>query len=182
MSDANNVGTPAQRRWLGPAFLVSLVVNLFLVGLIVSAICLRPEPRLRGGGPLPFILSGERAELNQQDRTALRQIMRGQFKTVLPYLKEMDKSRADLAKVIGETPYDPVRVGEAFARVEQAQAQIAAITRETMIEGFGKMSDTQRQRLAKAMEENAEHKWDRRKERHRERDDDDDRPDGPPVP
>lgn len=178
MSDANKMSAPAQRRWLGPAFLASLVVNLFLVGLIASAIWMHREPPRSHGGHLPFLLGGDRAELSKEDRTALRQMMRGQFRTVLPDLMEMDKARADLAKVIGETPYDAAKVSEAFARVEQAQAKIAEITRQTMIDGFGKMSDAQRQRLAKVMEENAQHRWDRRKERHGD-DDDDGRDHGP---
>ena len=194
MSDANNTGMPrtvGQRRWLGPAFLASLVINLFLVGLIASAIWMHREPPRSHGGVMPFFLGGDRSDLSKEDRSAMRQMMRGQFKTVLPYLMEMDKSRADLAKVIGETPYDPIKVGEAFARVEQAQIEIGQTMREAMIKGFGEMSDAQRQRLAKVMEENAEHRWDRRKERHRERDDDDnnngdngsdDGPDGPPAP
>lgn len=185
MSDANKVGSPAPRRWLGPAFLASLVINLFLVGLVASAIWMHREPPRPRGGHLPFLLGGDRAELSKDDRTALRQMMRGQFKTVLPELMEMDKARADLARVIGETPYDAAKVSEAFARVEQAQAKIAETTRETMIEGFGKMSDAQRQRLAKVMEENAQHRWDRRKERHGDGDDDEGPdhgpgPDGPP--
>jgi len=49
------------------------------------------------------------------------------------------------------------------------------------------MSDAQRQRLAKVMEENAQHRWDRRKERHGNDDDhgpdgDGPPPDGPSMP
>ena len=175
MSDADKkMGTPAPRRWLGPAFLASLVVNLFLVGLIASAIWMHREPPRSHGGQLPFLLGGDRAELSKEDRTALRQMMRGQFRTVLPDLMEMDKARTNLAKVIGETPYDAAKVSEAFLRVEQAQAKLAAITRQTKLEAFGKMSDLQRQRHAKVMEENAQHRWDRRKKRHGDGDDDHD--------
>ena len=187
MSDANKVSTPAPRRWLGPAFLASLVVNLFLGGLIASALWMHRPPKFRGGGPLPFILSGDRAELNQEDRTAMRRMMRSQFKTVLPYLKEMDKSRTELAKVVGQTPYDPVKVRDAFTHFDQVQAEVSGIMREALVKGFGAMSDEQRERIAKVMEENAEHRWDRHKERHGDDDDhgpdgDGPPPDGPPMP
>lgn len=179
MSDANNMSTPAPRRWLGPAFLGSLVVNLFLVGLIASALWMHRPPKFHGGGPLPFILNGDRASLNQEDRTAMRQMMRSQFKTVLPYLKEMDRSRTELAKVVGQTPYDPVKVRDAFAHFDQVQAEVSGIMREALVKGFGAMSDDQRERIAKVMEENAEHRWDRRKERHGDDSDDDGRDHGP---
>jgi len=183
MSDAHDVSAPppaAPRRWLGPAFLVSMVINLFLLGLIASALWMHHEPR-GGHGPSSFFFGGSMSDLSKEDRTALRQMMRAQFKTIQPHLKELDQSRTDLAKVIGETPYDPTRVSAVFARIEQAQSEIGQVMREAMIKGFGEMSDAQRQRLAKAMERNAEHKWNRRRAHHRDRADDD-QADGPAAP
>ena len=190
MSDANNGQTPGpdsaiaapSRRWLGPAFLASLVINFFLIGLIASAIWMHREPGPRG--PAPFFFGGDMSDMSKEDRTAMRKMMRGQFETIRPYLMEMDKSRAALARVIGETPYDPVKVGEAFRQLEQAQVQIGQTMHGALIKAFGEMSDEQRHRLAKVMEKNSERKWDRNKERHRERGDDDDDhgPDGPPMP
>lgn len=188
MSDTNNTQpsrTGGPRRWLGPAFLASLVVNLFLVGLIASSMWMHREQPRSHGGPMPFFLGGDQSDMTKEDRDAMRQMMRGQFKTVLPFLTEMDGSRVDLAKAIGQTPYDPAKVSEAFARVEQAQSEIGQTMREAMVKGFGEMSDAQRQRLAKVMEKNAKHKWDRRKEHHRNRKNDShsqNNVDGPSAP
>src|SRR3546814_800083 len=114
MSDVNKPEPSAtpdkRRRWLGPAFLVSLVVNLFLVGLIVSAVVAHRSPMHHGG---PFMFGGLRGNLSdvsKEDRAAMRKVMIGQFKTIRPQLVEMDKARKALAEVIGETPYDPDKV------------------------------------------------------------------------
>ncbi len=177
MSDVNmpepSAAPDKRRRWLGPAFLVSLVINLFLVGLIVSAVVAHHSPKHHGG---PFMFGGLRANLSdvsKEDRAAMRKVMVGQFKNIRPQLTEMNKARKALAEVIGQTPYEPAKVAEAFDRIERAQAAMASITRDAMIKGFGKMSDEQRQRLSKVMAKGAEHHWRRKRGGHG---------DGPPPP
>lgn len=189
MSDVNMPGpavAPAKRRrWLGPAFLVSLVVNLFLVGLIVSSFVAH-RPSMYGGGP--FMMGGIRGDLNdmsKEDRAFMRKIMVSQFKTIRPQIDEMNETRKALAEVVGETPYDPAKVSAVFDRMDQAQAAMARSMRAAMTKGFSEMSDEQRQRMSKAMAKGAERHW-RHKRNDKGGDDGPppppDGPDGPPMP
>jgi Spy/CpxP family protein refolding chaperone len=179
MSDVNMPGpatAPAKRRrWLGPAFLMSLVVNLFLVGLIVSSFVAHRPSMHPGGGPFMFSgIRGDLDDMSKEDRAFMRKIMVRQFKTIRPQIEEMNEARKALAEVVGETPYDPAKVSAAFDRMDQAQAAMARNMRAAMIKGFSEMSDEQRQRMSKAMAKGAEHH-----RRHKDKDkdkDDDDRP------
>lgn len=193
MSDVN-IPEPAaasgkRRRWLGPAFLVSMVFNLFLIGLIVTSFVAHRPPMHSGGGP--FMATGIRGDLegmSKEDRAFMRKIMVRQFKTIRPQIEEMNEARKALAEVVGETPYDPAKVSAAFDRMDQAQAAIARNMRAAMIKGFGEMSDEQRQRMSNVMIKGAEHHW--RRKGNGENDGPPppdggggpDGPDGPPMP
>ncbi len=110
---------------------------------------------------------------------AMRNMMRGQFKIVRPYLVKMDNSRAELAKAIGATPYDAVKVRAAFARLEEAQSLIGRTMHDALAKGFATMDDGRRESLANAMQRSAERRWDHERERRRDHHDDDDDDDGP---
>jgi hypothetical protein len=57
----------------------------------------------------------------------------------------MDKARKDLAIIVGTSPYDAEKVKAGFDRIDAARSNVANVTSEAMIKGFGKMSDEQRQ-------------------------------------
>ena len=162
MSDP--VTNPPARRWLGPAFLVSLGINLFLAGMIAtSAFSHRGGPHGdRDGGPMSAMfgdMRGAKSDMTAEDRKAMRDIMVGQFRTIRPYLVEMDKARKDLAVIVGTSPYDAAKVKTGFERINAARSDVANVMSEAMIRGFGDMSDAQRQRLATVMANNAERHW-----------------------
>lgn len=163
MSDTPLPQTPVNdrlRRWLGPALLISLVINLFLVGMIAAAVIAhRPGkyPDFRSPPP-PFFRMMKRgaADLPPGDRAAMRDIMVRQFPIIRPYFARIDAARRDLADMIAANPYDAIKVGAAFAKVDAAQAEMVKAAREAMIQGFGKMSNEQRVRLADAMRKQAD--------------------------
>jgi uncharacterized membrane protein len=148
------------RRWIGPALLISLIINLFLVGMIATAmIAHRGGPRGEfRSPPQPFFGMMRRgaAALPAGDRAAMRDIMMQQFPIIKPYFVKIDTARRNLADVIAATPYDPAKVAAAFATIDSAQAEMVKATRNAMIQGFGKMSDEQRIRLADAMRKQAD--------------------------
>ena len=180
------VKNPSARRWLGPAFLVSLGINLFLAGMIAtSAYFHRGGPHgERGGGPMSAMfgdLRSAKSDMSAEDRKVMRDLMVGQFKTIRPYLQHMDKARKDLATIVGASPYDAEKVKAAFDRIDAARSKVANVTSEAMVKGFGEMSDEQRERLASVMANNAERHWRRGKNGPDGRPDGDDTPpDGPP--
>lgn len=165
-----------ERRWLGPALLASLVVNLFLLGMIATALIFGPRPpegRQFGQVPPPFLrtLHKDASGLPDDDRVALRMMMIRQFPLIQPHIVKIETARKELAEAIGKTPYDPAEVEKAFQKVDDAQAEMIQATRGAMIEGFGKMKPEQRERLSKAMFKQAERRLSKSG---------DGRPEGPP--
>jgi uncharacterized membrane protein len=161
MSDTTSPQQPDRlRRWLGPALLISVVINLFLVGLMVTAMLVhRPAKHGEFRSPPPSffgMMKRGAAELPPADRAAMRDIMVQQFPIIRPYFAKIDAARRELADVIATSPYDPVKVGAAFAKIDAAQAEMVRATREAMIQGFGKMDEKQRIRLADAMRKQAD--------------------------
>jgi Spy/CpxP family protein refolding chaperone len=156
------------RRWLGPALLASLIVNLFLIGLVTTAILHhRDGPHTRGhhSHSIFGLMRGDTSSLSKDDRAAMRKIMVGQFKTIRPQLVAMDEARKKLAAAVGATPYDPAKVSAAFAEIEAAQTAMGRTMRDAMIKGFGEMSDEQRQNISAAMlKKSSRHHWRRQKD------------------
>lgn len=177
MSDAQT-SIASSRRWLGPALLASVAINLFLIGLIATAALSHRNGPPRD--PLSFMLGdmrGARAELSDDDRAAMRKMMRSQFEAMRPHLVEMEEARKSLAAIIGTVPYDKEKVAAGFARVDAARDAIGATMRDALIEGFGKMDDAQRLRVSAFMEKNADRRWGKHRIRLK-----DDGQDLPPPP
>lgn len=175
MSDAPPTGATPPRRWLGPVFLASLALNLFLIGLMATAAFSHRDGPPRD--PLSFMsgdMRGARSELSKDDRAAMRKMMRSQFDEMRPHLVEVEEARKALAERIGTVPFDPVKVAEGFDRVDAARAAMGHVMRDAMIKGFSEMDDAQRARVSAFMEKNADHRW-----RHKKRDG---KKDGMPPP
>ena len=120
----------AERRWVGPALLLSLIINLFLVGTIAAALIIGPpsppgaEP---GRVPAPFfkMLHKGTDGLPPGDRAAMRKIMIEQFPLIKPHLAALEMARRELADALGAPSYDTARVTAAFAKVDTVQAEIS---------------------------------------------------------
>ncbi len=163
MSESRSTETAMQvreRRWLGPALLVSLIINLFLLGMIATALIFHRPPPGDEFGPVPSpffrMLQKDMGGRRPDDRAVVRSIMIQQFPIIRPYIVKIEIARRDLAQAIGATPYDPAKVSAAFERVDQAQAEMIRATRDAMVQGFGKLDPAQRERLAETMRKQAE--------------------------
>lgn len=158
MSDTNDITPPAAkppRRWLGPAFLASLAVNIFLLGLISVPLFFRPPPGSgfglppRGAGPGMFHQSFK--DLPEADRRAIRTTMLGHFPEIRPHLLAMREAKAELADAVAADPYDEAAVRAAFDKMDRAMKQMGEVGRDAMMAGFEKLSPEQRKRVAEAM-------------------------------
>lgn len=153
MSEVNAPKEKPARRWLGPAFLVSLAFNLFLVSLI--AVPFIKGPPGGGFGPPrgegPMLLQGAFRELPDEDRQEIRRAMREKFREIKPHFREMHQAREALADAIAAEPYDENAVRAAFDEMAKAMAVMSDMGRDAMLESFARLSPEQRQRVAEAM-------------------------------
>ena len=135
----------ASRRWLGPAFLASLALNLFLVALIAVAFVRGPADRGFGlpRGHEPALMHGVFKELPEEDRQWIRRTMR-------------ERSRDELADALAAQPYDEAAAHAAFDRMAAAMAAMSDAGRDAMMEMFAKLTPEQRQRMAEAMRKDRE--------------------------
>ncbi|MEN6541961.1 periplasmic heavy metal sensor [Parvibaculum sp.] len=154
----------AERRWVGPALLVSLIINLFLVGMIAAALIFGtpvPPGVEPGRVPAPFFKTLHKGAdgLPPGDRAAMRKIMIDQFPLIKPRLAALETARRELADALGAPTYDAARVAAAFAKVDTVQAEISQAARTAMIQGFSRLTPEQRARVADSMRRRAEHRF-----------------------
>lgn len=156
------------RRWIGPALLISLVLNLFLVALIAASFFMhRPPGRLGAWDPTavpsPFfkMLHRNSSDLPKEDRAAVRDIMVSEFPSIRPYFLKIEEARLELADVMAVEPYDREKLREVFVRLDTAQADMISATRDAMINGFAEMKPEQRKRIADGIRRIAEKRIER---------------------
>lgn len=156
MSDMNTRDAKLPRRWLGPAFLASVAVNVFLVALISAPLFFRPH----GGefGPPPEghgagMLHGAFKALPEEDKLVIRQTMKKNFREILPYMRESQAARDALTDAIAADPYDEAAVRAAFDDMSKAATAMTDMGRDAMLEAFARLTPEQRQRVAEAMRE-----------------------------
>ena len=157
MSDMNTApdGKPS-RRWLGPAFLASVAINVFLIALISVSVFSRPQDR--GFGPPPeghgaMLMHGAFKALPEEDRLVFRRTMRENFRKILPHMHETQEARDALIDAISAEPYDEGAVRDAFDDMSKAAAVMSDMGRDAMLDAFATLSPEQRQRVAEAMRE-----------------------------
>jgi Spy/CpxP family protein refolding chaperone len=155
MSDMTSTpaGKPA-RRWLGPALLISVAFNLFLVALI--SVPFFKGPPDDGFGPMPRgpgagLMHGAFRELPEEDRQALRQAMRERFRDIRPHFREMHEARNALADALAAEPYDEAAARAAFDSMSASMIVMSEMGRDVMLETFAKLTPEQRKRVADAM-------------------------------
>jgi Spy/CpxP family protein refolding chaperone len=142
------------RRWLGPALLGSLALNLFLIALMAVPLVMggpgRGGPALHG--PMPGMFHSLK-DLPRGDRQAMRDAMRDHFPEVRLHMRDMGAARTALADALAADPYDEAAARAAFDAMDGAMREMTAIGRDAMLAGFAKLTPEQRQRMAQAMRE-----------------------------
>jgi uncharacterized membrane protein len=147
------------RSWLGPSLLVSLVLNLFLIGVLVGPMLFDRHP-LRGargyGPPSPFMSMLDRRSLPKDDRDAIRAIMVEQFPNIRPFFPKIGEARMALADALGSESYDAAQVRAAFANLDASFGGMTRMINESIVVGFEKLPADQRARIAQSMREKAQ--------------------------
>jgi uncharacterized membrane protein len=126
------------RRWLAIAFFVSLVVNLFLVGLILGRV-LHPDFLFGGGvyarefGPVAGrVIQHLIGRLDEADRQTVLNELKGHVDDFTGLNLNLRQERQNLIKLLRADKFDRKAVDDAFAELQRRndalqQAMAAAI-------------------------------------------------------
>ncbi|MEQ8267690.1 MAG: periplasmic heavy metal sensor [Parvibaculum sp.] len=164
MTDTGTSLSPAPekpRRGLGPAFLASVALNLFLLGVLSVPLFIDPPRdfamRVPGPGSGTGMFHSSFKDLPKEDRDAIRGTMLEHFSQIRPHLRAVQEARLGLADALEAEPYDASAVRAAFDAMDAAMRDVGAASRDAMMKGFTKLSPEQRRRVAEAMRERRPH-------------------------
>lgn len=141
-------------RWVMPALLFSVALNLVTAGLVIGALWRHDGPRYaRDAGPplaafgRPYVIA-----LPEEDRRALRQVLRSEISRDLP---DRAARRALYGRVIASLraePFDPEALARAAA--EQADASVAfqQAAQAAWLRYVAQMTPAERRAYAEAVE------------------------------
>ncbi|MCE7997431.1 MAG: periplasmic heavy metal sensor [Rhodobiaceae bacterium] len=150
-SDTPNTGRPV-RKWLGPALLVSLVINLFLVAAITAGIVRNMDRDRRGhASPLGLPHHVVARQLSGEEREKLKAAMRENRSELRPLFRDMRQAREALSVAIAADPFDPDAAKAAFAELRTGMDAIATQSQDILVQAFADLSPESRDKIAKAI-------------------------------
>jgi uncharacterized membrane protein len=138
---------------LAVAFAVSVLLNLFLAGVIVGRITL---PGFRPPGQGAVVSRGEIRALPEAERRAFIGVMRSHQSEMRALHERLRDARRATAEAIGAPTYDRKALEARFATVLQAQDALGTAQNEAVIEALGTLSPASRAAIARKAEEHSE--------------------------
>ncbi|HTW34674.1 MAG TPA: periplasmic heavy metal sensor [Rhizomicrobium sp.] len=139
-----------------PSFLavtlsVSVLLNLFLAGVIVGRITL---PGFAPPGQAALIPREEIRALPEAERRAFIRIVRSRGPQMRALRERVREARRAAEEAIGAPQYDRKLLEARLATVRQTQEALGAAQHETVIEALGTLSPGSRAAIARRAEEN----------------------------
>jgi uncharacterized membrane protein len=147
--------TTTRRRWLAGGLFVSVVVNLFLAGLIFGQL-LRPgfwEP------PNPYAADlGQQAahivlrmthDLDRGDLQVFVDTMKTHSADLIPLGDQLRQQRQQVLKLLRSEPLDRAAIDKAFAELQQRTRAFETAFENAAVEAAGKLSTDARQHLGR---------------------------------
>jgi uncharacterized membrane protein len=145
----------ARRRWLAGGLFVSIVLNLFLAGLIIGQV-LRPgfwEPAnpyaADLGLPAAHIVLRMTHELDRADRRVFADAMKAHSADLVPLGDQLRRQRQEVLKLLRAEPLDRAAVDKAFAELQQRTRAFEAAFENAAVEAAAKLPPDARQYLGR---------------------------------
>jgi uncharacterized membrane protein len=135
------------------ALALSVLINLFFLGVIVGRITL---PGFRPPGQGPVVSREEIQALPDAERRAFVHVIHSHQSEMRALHEHVRDARRDAAEAIGAPTYDRKALEARFAAVRQAQDAQGTAQNEAVIEALGTLSPASRAAIARKAEENAE--------------------------
>jgi len=148
-------GSRAKRNWLAGGLFVSVVVNLFLAGLIIGQL-LRPgfwEP------PNPYVADlGQQAAhivlrmthaLDADDQRLFVENMKAHSADLIPLGDQLRQQRQRVLELLRAEPLDRAALDKAFADLQQRSRSFEAAFENATVEAAAKLPPDARRHLGK---------------------------------
>ena len=131
--------------------IASLALNLFLAGLIGSALLLdrKPEKEPHRHGRRSFWAAAE--QLDPAQRDAFRQVLRQKAEEARPRLQALRQARRDAAAAMAAEPYDPEAVRLALARARTEELALRGGVEEAVVSFAATLDQEDRAVLGQAL-------------------------------
>lgn len=133
--------------------LVSLALNLFLIGTVVGGLvvgqrlrAMRPPPE-RGGPALWVAARG----LSPEHREAYREVLRGEGGQVRAKLREAREARAEAWRSLEKEPFDQAAVRRKLAAARDQDAQARAALENGLVTFAAALPADERSKLAEGL-------------------------------
>ena len=139
-----------RRRWRGVLLIVSLALNLFLVGLLVGgrlADWRQPGP-VFGVGVGPGTVSRLLRELPDSARNDARAMFLERRPEIRRQMRALQEARSDAYRALTAEPFDQQGFADAMAAVRQRTASVQAEVQAVLIDLSGELDAETRARLA----------------------------------
>ncbi len=136
-------------RWIRLVLFASLLLNLFLVGLIGVSVFRHLDRKDKpddDGPPIPGIgmLHDGSSSLPLLEQKKLRKIMRDSFPAIRPYLKAVMEARRNLADAIAVEPFNPDGVRSGLQAIDKSVADVTKASQDAIIDGLSQLTPQDR--------------------------------------
>lgn len=147
-------GTSWQRpRWLYPALVASLAINLVVLGSAAGAFWHHRHERGEHG------LSGFVRHLPEERRAPLHDFLMSEREKIKPLRDEMRNAWRESNAVLGQEPFDKDKLKAVMGRMNEVEARIRGTITDALVETAAKMTPEDRQAMKKWREHKMERKW-----------------------
>lgn len=145
MSEAEAATIPATRqRNTRVILVVSLVVNLLLIGFVVGQVLHHPWHEHEG----PLTVERITGALPPEVRDAVRESLRERRPQIVEKMAAVRAARADVRAAIGAEPFDPARLEAAFAAVRDRGRAVQEDVQAATVEAITKLPPETRRKLS----------------------------------
>jgi uncharacterized membrane protein len=143
------------RRWLTVGFTISLLINLFFIGIVVGRLTF-PAFLLAVPPQAGLVPRAEIRQLPVSERIAFARVIRRHAGELKALHEKIRDAKLDAEKAVGAPTYDRKLLEKRFAAVRDAQLAQQVASHAAVIEALSKLSAQSRATIARQAEQNVE--------------------------
>ena len=136
--------TMNSKTWLITALIISLGVNLLIVGVVIGRVISAPI------GP-PHHFNWMMEEVDEQTRDKLRSSIRKNMKATRPMRQGLRSAQRDLHEAIATEPFDKQQISKSFEQLRLQSSELQEAMHQQMLNTLGQLEPEERMRVFRAL-------------------------------